>query len=70
MPHAQMAVCAQVIAENIKNSGDLNPMIPGQKVGDLPSRGWFVLILSASLSKSSATSSYVHATMHAVHREE
>ena len=26
------ALCAQVIAENIKNGGDLNAMLPGQKV--------------------------------------
>ncbi len=25
-------MCVQVIAENIKNGGDLNAMVPGQKV--------------------------------------
>ena len=25
-------ICLQVIAENIKNGGDLNAMVPGQKV--------------------------------------
>ena len=28
----RLYACAQVIAENIKNGGDLNAMVPGQKV--------------------------------------